>query len=180
MILNDRQIEALASASSERPLVRPFRPKGLNAYGYDLTLSREFLTPVYDFTRVAVIDPMEIGSATFEDMEAEVCFIPSNGFVLGCSVETVTMPPDIIGICLGRSTYARCGIITNVTPLEAGWTGRVTIEISNTNPLPAKVYAGRGVVQVLFFQGEMPDRDYVAHGGRYQGQEKITLPRGEL
>jgi dCTP deaminase len=175
MLLNDRRIKELVSSHN---LVDPFNPDNLNSFGYDLTLSTEFLVPVIDYTKLSCIDPLDIEQVEFKPLEGRFAIIPPNSFILGRSKEYVRMPTDLTGICLGRSTYARCGIITNVTPLEAGWGGHVTIEISNSCQLPAKVYANKGIVQVLFLVGDMPDRDYVTKGGRYQGQDKITLPRG--
>mgnify|MGYP001570683879 CR=1 FL=1 len=175
MVLNDREIQGLVKSHN---LIEGFSKDRLNSFGYDLTLSEDFLVPMFDMSEVIVIDPLAIKPESFKKFKGPICIIPPNSFILGRSVETVNMPRDVTGLCLGRSTYARCGIIANVTPLEAGWRGIVTIEISNSTPLPVKVYANKGIVQVLFFTGNTPDRTYVEKGGRYQNQVDITLPRG--
>lgn len=149
---------------------------GLSCYGYDIRVSPEFkiFTNVYS----AIVDPKAFDPRSFVDVSGDVCVIPPNSFALARSHEYIRMPEDTMGIVLGKSTYARCGIVTNFTPLEAGWQGYITIEISNTTPLPAKIYANEGIAQVLFFQGDEPCRtSYSTKSGKYQGQQGITLPR---
>ena len=172
MILRDVDIRTFATEG----MILPFDPKRLNSYGYDLTLAEEFLIPREDMEN-PVVDPFN--PPEFEKRTASAfIIIPPNSFILGRSVERMKMPRDVTGICLGRSTYARAGVISHVTPLEAGWEGTVTIEISNTNRLPVKVRVGEGITQVLFFRGDLPpERDYVAKGGRYQGQIGVTQGR---
>ena len=172
MLLSDRQITVYVNTGK---LIEPFYPKQLNPYGYDLILDTHFLVPVPDYRRHSIIDPMAIENTRFEETVGPHCIIPPNSFVLGTSIEYIRMPSILTGMCVGRSTYARCGIITNVTPLEAGWEGQVTIEISNTAPLPAKVYAHKGIIQVLFFEGNVRPRH--SYTGKYQGQTEITLPK---
>ena len=175
MILNDRQIMDLVHSFD---MINPFDFNRLNSFGYDLTLDSEFWVLTTDCLSGTIIDPMNISKEQFRKFSGEYCIIPPNSFVLGKSVEYIKMPSYITGICIGRSTYARVGIIANITPLEAGWEGIVNIELSNSCPLPAKVYAKRGIIQVVFFAGDNPDRDYVQKGGRYQFQIGVQLPRG--
>ncbi len=149
---------------------------GLSSYGYDLRVSDEFkvFTNVYG----AVVDPKNFDDKSMVDMQTEVCIVPPNSFALARSVEYFRIPRDVLTICLGKSTYARCGIIVNVTPFEPEWEGHVTLEISNTTPLPAKIYAGEGLAQVLFFKGESPcETSYADRGGKYMKQRGITVPR---
>ena len=151
---------------------------GLSSYGYDARVAREFKI----FTNVdsAVVDPKEFSSNSFVDRETDVCVIPPNSFALARTVEYFRIPRDVLVICLGKSTYARCGIIVNVTPLEPEWEGHVTLEFSNTTPLPARIYANEGVAQMLFFQASADDvceTSYKDRGGKYQGQTGVTLPR---
>jgi len=159
-------------------LIVPFIKDHLNPTGYDLTLGSHFRVPIREGEE-QVIDPFH--PPEFAPIEAaESIIIPPHSFVLGSSVEYIRMPPDLVGICLGRSTYARAAIITNVTPLEPGWEGNVTIEISNTNPLPVRVFVGKGIIQVLFFKAdEMPSKDYVAKGGRYNMQVGVQQGRSD-
>ena len=174
MLLCDREIKELVRTHG---LIEGFSEARLSSYGYDLALSKNFLIPQLNY-EVSIVDPLNL-KVKFRDFTGDFCIIPPNSFILGCSLEWLNMPNDLTGICQGRSTYARCGIITNTTPLEAGWRGRVTIEISSTNQLPSKVYANKGIVQVLFLKGgSLPDRTYTEKGGRYQNQEGITLPKG--
>lgn len=175
MLLSDSEIRELIRTHN---LIEGFSEGRLNSYGYDLGLSCDFLIPRLNYSSSVVLDPLDL-KVEFENFNGDYCIIPPNSFILGCSVEWINMPSDLTGLCLGRSTYARCGIITNVTPLEAGWKGKVTIEISNSAPLPAKVYSGKGIVQVLFLKGDkLPTRTYTEKGGRYQNQLGITLPKG--
>lgn len=149
---------------------------GLSSYGYDSRCSDEFKI----FTNVdsAVVDPKNFSEKSFVDRKTDVCIIPPNSFVLTRSVEYFRIPKDVLVICLGKSTYARCGLIVNVTPLEPGWEGHVTLEISNTTPLPAKVYANEGVAQFLFFKGSSNcEVTYADRAGKYMKQTGVTLPR---
>ncbi len=149
---------------------------GLSSYGYDARVAREFKI----FTNVdsAVVDPKEFSPASFVDRDTDVCVIPPNSFVLARTVEYFRIPRDVLVVCLGKSTYARCGLIVNVTPLEPEWEGHVTLEISNTTPLPAKVYANEGLCQFLFFQGASPcEVSYADRAGKYMKQRGVTLAR---
>lgn len=149
---------------------------GLSSYGYDSRCSDEFKI----FTNVdnAIVDPKDFAADSFVDRKTDVCIIPPNSFVLTRSVEYFRIPKDVLVVCLGKSTYARCGLIVNVTPLEPGWEGHVTLEISNTTPLPAKVYANEGVAQFLFFKGSSGcEVSYADRAGKYMGQTGVTLPR---
>lgn len=149
---------------------------GLSSYGYDARVADEFKI----FTNVdnAIVDPKEFSAASFVDRQTDVCVIPPNSFVLARTVEYFRVPRDVLVICLGKSTYARCGIIVNVTPLEPGWEGHVTLEFSNTTPLPAKVYANEGACQFLFLKGEgVCEVSYADRAGKYMGQRGVTLPR---
>lgn len=149
---------------------------GLSSYGYDARVAPEFRI----FTNVdsAMIDPKAFEPKSLVERDADVCIIPPNSFVLARTVEYFRIPRDVLVVCLGKSTYARCGLIVNVTPLEPEWEGHVTLEISNTTPLPAKVYANEGLCQFLFFKGESPcEISYKDRGGKYMGQRGVTLPR---
>ncbi|MDE1883818.1 MAG: dCTP deaminase [Rhodospirillales bacterium] len=149
---------------------------GLSSYGYDARCSEDFKI----FTNVdsAIVDPKAFSPASFVDRTGPVCIIPPNSFALTNTVEYFRIPRDVLVICLGKSTYARCGIIVNVTPLEPEWEGQVTIEISNTTPLPAKIYAGEGICQFLFLKGESPcEISYADKAGKYMGQRGVSLPR---
>lgn len=148
---------------------------GLSSYGYDLRVAREFrvFTNLYN----SLVDPKNFSESAFVNIEGDTCIIPPNSFALARSVEYFRIPRDVITICIGKSTYARCGIIVNVTPFEPEWEGYVTLEISNTTPLPAKIYANEGLAQVLFYQGsEVCEVSYADRGGKYMGQREITLP----
>jgi dCTP deaminase len=149
---------------------------GLSSYGYDLRVSNEFKV----FTNVfnTVVDPKAFDERSFVDFVADTCVIPPNSFALGRSVEYFRIPRDVLTVCLGKSTYARCGIIVNVTPLEPEWEGHVTLEISNTTPLPARIYAQEGLAQVIFLGGsEICETSYADRTGKYMGQSGITLPQ---
>lgn len=178
-LLPDHEILRLVN---EKGLLSPFAFERLNPYGYDLTLAGDFLIPDLN-SEHQVIDPFNppaFQSHYVDSLAMPYIIIPPHHFVLGRSVEHVRMPRDVIGICLGRSTYARAGVLSHVTPLEAGWEGTVTIEISNTAPLPAKVHVHKGITQVVFLRGEsQPERDYTQKGGRYQGQTGVTQGRQE-
>lgn len=149
---------------------------GLSSYGYDARVSREFKV----FTNVdnAIVDPKNFSTTSFVEREGDACIIPPNSFVLARTVEYFRIPRDVMVVCLGKSTYARCGIIVNVTPLEPEWEGHVTLEFSNTTPLPAKIYAGEGACQFLFLKGnEACEVSYKDRKGKYMGQIGVTLPK---
>jgi dCTP deaminase len=149
---------------------------GVSSYGYDVRVGDEFkvFTNVYN----TVVDPKNFDPKSFVDIKAAECVIPPNSFALASTIEYFRIPRDVLTICLGKSTYARCGIIVNVTPFEPEWEGHVTIEISNTTPLPAKIYANEGIAQVLFFKSDEPcARSYKDKKGKYQAQTGVTLPR---
>lgn len=169
----------------ERHMIMPFEEKqvrenvisyGLSSYGYDVRIADEFKI----FTNVfsAVVDPKHFDPKSFVDYTGEVCIIPPNSFALGRTVEYFRIPRKVMTICVGKSTYARCGIITNVTPLEPGWEGHVTLEISNTTPLPARIYANEGIAQILFFESDEECLvSYADKKGKYQAQHGVTLPK---
>ena len=151
---------------------------GVSSYGYDMRVAPEFKI----FTNVlsAIVDPKEFDARSFVEWEGDVCIVPPNSFALARSVEYFRIPRNVLTICVGKSTYARCGIITNVTPFEPEWEGYVTLEISNTTPLPARIYANEGICQVLFFEADDDDvceRSYRDKAGKYQGQVGVTLPK---
>lgn len=149
---------------------------GLSSYGYDLRVSNKF--KVFTNVNNAVVDPKGFREDEFVDVEADTCIVPPNSFALAVSVEYFRIPRDVLTLCIGKSTYARCGIIVNVTPFEPEWEGYVTLEISNTTPLPAKIYANEGLAQVLFLKGERSCQvSYADRGGKYMKQEGITIPR---
>lgn len=149
---------------------------GLSSYGYDIRVSAEF--KIFTNVHSAVVDPKNFNPQSFVDFEGDVCVIPPNSFVLAQTVEYFRIPRDVLTICVGKSTYARCGLIVNVTPFEPEWEGFVTLEISNTTPLPAKVYANEGIAQVLFFRAnEVCEVSYADRKGKYQRQQSIMLPR---
>lgn len=154
----------------------PIISYGVSSYGYDIRVANKFeiFTNVYG----AVVDPKNFDAKSMVEMEGEVCLIPPNSFALATSVEYFRIPRNVITLCVGKSTYARCGIIVNVTPFEPEWEGQVVLEISNTTPLPAKVYAGEGLAQVLFFESSTPcDISYADRSGKYQKQQGITHPK---
>ena len=181
-VMSDRWIRDRALADG---MIEPFEDRqqcdgkisyGLSSYGYDARVAPEFKI----FTNVdsAVVDPKNFSPASFVDRTTDVCVIPPNSFALARTVEYFRIPRDVLVICLGKSTYARCGIIVNVTPLEPGWEGHVTLEFSNTTPLPAKIYANEGACQFLFLQGNEPcEVSYADRAGKYMGQRGVTLPR---
>jgi len=148
---------------------------GLSSYGYDLRIADEF--KIFTNINNTIVDPKAFDPRSFVDYQGPVCIVPPNSFALGRSVEYFKIPRNVLTICVGKSTYARCGIITNVTPFEPEWEGYVTLEISNTTPLPAKIYANEGIAQVLFFQSdEACQTSYADRQGKYQGQQGIVLP----
>ena len=181
-LLADHQIRHLALNEG---MIEPFVEKqkrngvisyGLSSYGYDARTADEFKI----FTNVdnALVDPKDFSQQSFVDRRVDICVIPPNSFALSRTVEYFRIPKDVLVICLGKSTYARCGIIVNVTPFEPEWEGYVTLEFSNTTPLPAKIYAGEGCAQVLFFKAdEVCTTSYKDRGGKYQGQTGVTLPK---
>jgi dCTP deaminase len=149
---------------------------GLSSYGYDIRVANEFR--VFTNINSTVIDPKQFDPQSFVTVHSDTCIIPPNSFALARTVEYFRIPENVITVCLGKSTYARCGIIINVTPFEPGWEGHVTLEISNTTPLPAKIYANEGIAQVLFFEGDEPCMvSYRQKAGKYMGQTGVTLPR---
>jgi dCTP deaminase len=149
---------------------------GTSSYGYDIRCSDEF--KIFTNINSTIVDPKDFDANSFVDVKAQVCMIPPNSFALARTVEYFRIPRNVLTICLGKSTYARCGIIVNVTPLEPEWEGHVTLEFSNTTPLPAKIYANEGVAQVLFFESdEVCEVSYRDRGGKYQGQTGVTLPK---
>lgn len=149
---------------------------GLSSYGYDIRVTNEF--KIFTNVHSAVVDPKHFDPQSFVDFKGDVCVIPPNSFVLAQTVEYFRIPRDVLTVCLGKSTYARCGLIVNVTPFEPEWEGYVTLEISNTTPLPARVYANEGIAQVLFFQSdEICETSYADRKGKYQKQQSIVLPR---
>ena len=172
MALEHGMIEPFVESQSRAGVVS----FGVSSYGYDIRVADEFkvFTNIYN----TVVDPKNFDPKSFVDIKADVCIIPPNSFALARTVEYFRIPRDALVVCLGKSTYARCGIIVNVTPLEPEWEGHVTLEFSNTTPLPAKIYAGEGVAQMLFFQSdEVCETSYKDRGGKYQCQTGVTLPR---
>lgn len=181
-IKSDRWIRRMAV---EHGMIEPFEASqvrdgvisyGLSSFGYDIRVADEFkvFTDVFN----VVVDPKNFDPHSFVDIKADHCIIPPNSFALARTVEYFRIPRDVLVVCLGKSTYARCGIIVNVTPLEPEWCGHLTLEISNTTPLPAKIYAHEGIAQLLFFQGdEVPETTYADRKGKYQDQRGVTLPR---
>lgn len=182
MILSDKEIRKLAL---EKQMIAPFEEAqktdgiisyGLSSFGYDARVANEF--KVFTNVNSAVVDPKSFSTDSFVDRIGDVCIIPPNSFVLGRTVEYFRVPRDVMVVCLGKSTYARCGIIVNVTPLEPEWEGHVTLEFSNTTPLPAKIYANEGACQFLFLKGsESCEVSYKDRKGKYMGQMGVTLPK---
>jgi dCTP deaminase len=149
---------------------------GTSSYGYDVRCATEF--KIFTNINSTIVDPKNFDPKSFVDFEGEVCIIPPNSFALARTIEYFRIPRNVLVVCLGKSSYARCGIICNVTPLEPEWEGHVTLEFSNTTPLPAKVYANEGVAQMLFFESDdVCETSYKDRGGKYQGQKGVTLPR---
>ncbi len=180
-VLSDKWIKKMALGG----MISPFEEKqisegkisyGLSSFGYDARVSNEF--KIFTNVNSEIVDPKNFKPSNFVTKNVSECIIPPNSFVLASTVEYFKIPKDVLVICLGKSTYARCGIIVNVTPLEPGWEGHVTLEFSNTTPLPAKVYANEGVAQMLFFESdEVCEVSYKDRGGKYQGQRGVTLPK---
>jgi dCTP deaminase len=181
VIKSDRWIRQQAV---EKGMIKPFEERqvragvisyGLSSYGYDLRIADEF--KIFTNINNTLVDPKAFDPRSFVDYQGPVCIVPPNSFALGRSVEYFRIPRNVLTICVGKSTYARCGIITNVTPFEPEWEGFVTLEISNTTPLPAKIYANEGIAQVLFFESdEACQTSYADRQGKYQGQQGIVLP----
>ena len=185
-IKSDRWIRRMAE---EHGMIEPFEPGqvryvdnkkvisyGTSSYGYDIRCADEF--KVFTNINSTIVDPKDCDPASFVDVKSDVCIIPPNSFALARTVEYFRIPRNVLTVCLGKSTYARCGIIVNVTPFEPEWEGYVTLEFSNTTPLPAKIYAGEGCAQVLFFESDEPcEVSYADRGGKYQKQHGVTLPR---
>ena len=181
-VLSDKTIRKLAL---EEKMISPFEDKqvregkisyGLSSFGYDARVSEEF--KIFTNVNSEIVDPKDFKSTNFVTKNGAECVIPPNSFVLARTVEHFKIPKDILVICLGKSTYARCGIIVNVTPLEPGWEGFVTLEFSNTTPLPAKIYANEGAAQFIFLKGnETPEVTYADRDGKYMGQIGVTLPK---
>ena len=173
----------------ERAMIEPFEPSqvresdacriisyGTSSYGYDVRCAPEF--KVFTNINSAIVDPKVFDESSFVELHDDVCIVPPNSFALARTVEYFRIPRNVLTICLGKSTYARCGIIVNVTPLEPEWEGHVTLEFSNTTPLPAKIYANEGVAQMIFFESDdVCEVSYADRGGKYQGQRGVTLPR---
>jgi len=181
LIKSDRWIKQMAL---EKSMIKPFEDRqvrtgtisyGLSSYGYDIRIADEF--KIFTNINTTIVDPKRFDPRSFVDHQGPVAIIPPNSFALGRSVEYFKIPRNVLTICVGKSTYARCGIITNVTPFEPEWEGYVTLEISNTTPLPAKIYAHEGIAQVLFFESdETCQTSYADRQGKYQGQQGIMLP----
>jgi dCTP deaminase len=149
---------------------------GLSSYGYDMRVADEF--KIFTNVNSAIVDPKQFDDRSFVPFQGEVCIVPPNSFALARSVEYFRIPRNVITLCVGKSTYARCGILTNVTPFEPEWEGFVTLEITNSTPLPARIYANEGIAQVLFFESDVPpDVSYADRKGKYQGQVGVTTPR---
>jgi dCTP deaminase len=178
----DRWIRKMAI---EHRMIEPFSEKqvrdgvvsyGLSSYGYDVRIADEF--KIFTNINSTIVDPKSFDPRSFVDFKGDVCIIPPNSFALARTVEYFRIPRSVITVCVGKSTYARCGIIVNVTPFEPEWEGIVTLEVSNTTPLPAKIYANEGIAQVLFFESdEICETSYADKKGKYQRQQTLTLPR---
>ncbi len=178
----DRWIRRMAQ---ERGMIEPYEAAqvregvisyGVSSFGYDIRVADEY--KVFTDVFSVVVDPKAFDERSFVDVKGEHCIIPPRSFALARTLEYFRIPPDVLVVCVGKSTYARCGIIVNVTPLEPEWEGHLTLEISNTTPLPAKIYSNEGLAQLLFFQGdEQPEVTYAMKKGKYQGQQGVTLPR---
>jgi dCTP deaminase len=185
-IKSDHWIRRMAEKHS---MIEPFEPGqvrdagqgrivsyGTSSYGYDVRCAREF--KIFTNINSTIVDPKAFDPQSFVDLTSDVCIIPPNSFALARTVEYFRIPRNVLVVCLGKSTYARCGIIVNVTPLEPEWEGHVTLEFSNTTTLPAKIYANEGVAQMLFFESdEVCGTSYKDRGGKYQGQKGVTLPK---
>ena len=181
-VQSDKWIRRMAL---EHGMIEPFNEKqvregvisyGLSSYGYDVRIADEF--KIFTNINHTIVDPKDFDPRSFVDFRGAQCIIPPNSFALARTVERFRIPRDVIVVCVGKSTYARCGIIVNVTPLEPEWEGIVTLEVSNTTPLPARIYANEGIAQFLFFRGdELCETSYADKKGKYQSQQGLTLPR---
>lgn len=181
MVKNDRWIRDMAA----KGMIEPFQDSqsregvissGVGSYGYDMRISDRF--KIFTNINTTIVDPKNFDPKSLVDFRGDICIVPPNSFALGHSVEYFRIPREVLVICLGKSTYARCGIVVNVTPLEPEWEGHVTIEISNTTPLPARIYANEGIAQLIFLGGVEPcEISYADKSGKYQAQKGITLPR---
>jgi dCTP deaminase len=183
-IKSDRWIRRMAR---EHAMIEPFEEAqvrqgvisfGVSSYGYDMRVAGEF--KIFTNVHSTVVDPKHFDARSFVEWQGDICIVPPNSFALARSVEYFRIPRNVLTICVGKSTYARCGIITNVTPFEPEWEGHVTLEISNTTPLPARIYANEGIAQVLFFEADDDDicqTSYADKRGKYQAQRGVTLPR---
>jgi len=181
-VLSDKRLKKMAKSYK---MISPFVSKqirkgkvsfGLSSYGYDARVSNDF--KIFTNVNSAVVDPKKFKKESFISKKSKICVIPPNSFALARTVEYFKIPENVMVICLGKSTYARCGIIVNVTPLEPGWEGYVTLEFSNTTPLPAKIYANEGAAQLVFLRGnEKPDISYSKRKGKYMKQKGVTLPK---
>ncbi len=185
-VKSDKWIRRMAE---EKGMIEPFEANqikqngsdriisyGTSSYGYDVRCANEFR--VFTNINSAIVDPKAFDSESFVNIDSDVCIIPPNSFALARTIEYFRIPRNVLTICLGKSTYARCGIIVNVTPLEPEWEGHITLEFSNTTPLPAKIYANEGVAQVIFIESdEVCETSYKDRGGKYQGQTGVTLPK---
>ena len=181
-IKSDKWIEEM---SRKHDMISPFTSKqvksdkisyGVSSYGYDIRVSDEY--KIFTNVNNSIVDPKNFDKNSFIDFKGNTCIVPPNSFALARSVEYFKIPRNVLTICVGKSTYARCGIIVNVTPLEPGWEGHVTLEFSNTTPLPAKIYANEGVAQFVFLKGnERPEVSYSDRKGKYMGQTGVTLPK---
>jgi dCTP deaminase len=175
----------IARMAGEHRMIEPFSESqvregvisyGVSSYGYDIRVADEF--KIFTNINSTIVDPKRFDQQSFVDFKGDVCIVPPNSFALARTVEYFRIPRNILTICVGKSTYARCGIIVNVTPFEPEWEGTATLEISNTTPLPAKIYANEGIAQVVFFEaGEVCQTSYADKKGKYQAQRNITLPR---
>jgi dCTP deaminase len=182
MLKSDRWIRKM---SQEHDMINPFSEKqvregvisyGLSSYGYDLRVADEF--KIFTNVNNALVDPKRFDEKSFVTVQTDICIVPPNSFALARSVEYFKIPRSVLTICVGKSTYARCGIIVNVTPFEPEWEGFVTLEISNTTPLPARIYANEGLCQIIFFQSdEICETSYADRKGKYQAQKGIVLPK---
>ncbi len=181
-IKSDKWIKRMAA---QHQMIVPFEERqvrkgvisyGLSSYGYDIRVANEF--KIFTNVNSTIVDPKNFDEQSFVDFKGEVCIVPPNSFALARTVEYFKIPRNVLTICLGKSTYARCGVIVNVTPFEPEWEGFATLEISNTTPLPAKIYANEGIAQVVFFESDEPcEISYADKKGKYQAQQDITLPK---
>ena len=168
--------EGMIEPFTERQVREGVISYGLSSYGYDMRVSDEFR--IFHNALSPVVDPKAFDERSFVEFQGDVCIVPPNSFALARSIEYFRIPRNVLTICVGKSTYARCGIITNVTPFEPEWEGHVTLEISNTTPLPARIYANEGIAQVLFFESDEPcEVSYAEKKGKFQGQTGVTPPR---